>query len=118
MLSLSAAAQAFPDRTLWLEFDEFLQTPVCGLIRTFSLLGIAVEESFLVDLLASPLMTRYAKKLEVSYDAKFREKLLRQADEKYSHEIQSGLDWLREQAERHEIVRKLLTETADGGRVQ
>ncbi len=91
MAALNNAAQQFPDRTQWLNFDYFLaqqEQAFANACRHFGLSGDV--EPFL----KSPLMNRYAKKIEVAYDCDFREKLLAQAADKFSVEVARGLSWL------------------------
>ena len=99
MLALSAAAERFHDRTHWIDFDSFLATPAAGLIRGVEHLRNAAPPSLVEEVLAGPLMQRYAKKLEAGYDAALRRKLLQQAEAKHGSEIQQGLLWLSRLAE-------------------
>lgn len=91
MISLTEVAKRFPDKTLWIDFDQFLNHPENHLISSFEHLGINTDVS---SILSGPTMRRYAKKQEVNYDASFRSKLLAQAQKKCADEIARGLAWL------------------------
>ncbi len=91
MLSLVDANQYSPARTAWLDFDDFLVQPQLRLHQVFSHFGVSAEVE---SLLAGPLMQRYAKKPDVGYDTAFRNKLLREAEQKHSAEIKRGLAWI------------------------
>ncbi len=91
MTALAAVAQLFPDRTLWLNFDDFLKEPIRNLTDACSLFNLAGDATELLD---TPLMHRYAKKIEVKYDSNFRQQLLDAAVEKYSSEVTRGMEWL------------------------
>jgi hypothetical protein len=91
MLSLSRIANQFAGRSLWVNFDAFLESPHSKLTEAFGHLGIATDVN---PILASEVMGRYAKKPEVNYDANFREKLLKQADDRFGEEIKKGIAWL------------------------
>ena len=47
------------------------------------------------EMLTNPLTNRYAKKIEVSYDADFRLQLLTQSKAKNAEELERGLRWLQ-----------------------
>ncbi len=91
MVSLADAARWSPEKTLWLDFDDFLMKPELHLQASFEHFGIHTD---VASLLAGPMMQRYAKKPEVNYDASFRSKLLVQSQQKFSDEISRGLAWL------------------------
>jgi len=91
MLSLSRIATQFPNRTLWVNFDAFLESPKTMLTDAFAHIGI---ETDVTPILQGDIMGRYAKKPEVNYNAKFRLQLLERANELYGLEIERGLAWL------------------------
>ncbi len=92
MESLHEAAKNFADRTLWLDFDEFLKQPELYLQKSFSHFGVSAEVQ---SLIAGPIMQRYAKKPDVNYDSSFRAKLLEASREKYGDEISRGLAFIK-----------------------
>ncbi len=91
MVSLAEAAKWSPEKTLWLDFDDFLSQPELHLQTSFEHFGI---HTAVASLISGPMMQRYAKKPEVNYDASFRSKLLAQSHQKFSDEISRGLAWL------------------------
>ncbi len=93
MVSLDAVSKKFPDRTQWLDFDQFLIQPETHLQDSFAHFGIQADVATLVT---GTMMQRYAKKPEVKYDQSFRSNLLAASREKFSHEISRGLDWLKQ----------------------
>jgi len=95
MSSLTEVATKFPDRTHWLDFDDFLKQPSHHLQSAFSHFGIQTEVE---SLLAGPIMQTYAKKPQVNYDATFRTQLLVASQHKNSQEISRGLAFLERTA--------------------
>jgi len=91
MMALSSAAEQYPSRTQWFNFDHFLQHREPGLAKAFNHFGLLGDVS---PLLKSPVMHRYAKKIEVAYDGDFREKLLAQAADKFALEVSRGVAWI------------------------
>lgn len=91
MESLQAVAAHFPDRTQWLDFDQFLLEPHLHLQNSLAHFGIQAD---VAALLSGPIMQRYAKKPEVKYDTAFRSNLLAASQSKYAEEIAKGLAWL------------------------
>jgi hypothetical protein len=92
MTSLQETAERFPQRTLWLNFDQFLSHSAVQLARVFEHFDIDGDSS---SLLAHPLMSRYAKRPDVRYDASFRQQLLERAGALHTVEIAAGLAWLQ-----------------------
>lgn len=95
MLSLQQAAARFPDRTMWLDFDNFLldvERQLAAALRHFH-----VSDNC-HNLLAGTTMERYAKRPDVKYDADLRRRLLSQAHAAHATEIERGLSWLRKRA--------------------
>ena len=91
MVSLEDIAKQFPERTLRVDFDQFLMQPEMELQRSFEHFQL---EADVPKLLNGPIMQRYAKKPEVNYDANFRSNLLAASQKKFSMEIDKGLAWL------------------------
>jgi hypothetical protein len=93
MTCLSEIASQFPTRTLWIDFDRFLEQSETMLSQSFSHLGLVADSA---AYLRESTMQRYAKKPEVNYDAAFRSKLLDASRQKFHSEISRGLAWLEQ----------------------
>jgi len=93
MVSLDEVSKKFPDRTRWLDFDQFLIQPDVHLRDSFAHFGIQAD---VAPLISGPIMQRYAKKPEVKYDTSFRSNLLTASREKFRDEISRGLHWLKQ----------------------
>jgi hypothetical protein len=92
MESLKLLQQAFPERTQLVDFDRFLMARESHVRNAAQFLGLVGHES---EILMNSLTNRYAKKIEVSYDADFRLQLLTQSKAKNAIEIDRGLRWLQ-----------------------
>ncbi len=101
MVALKRAARGREDRTLWLNFDRFLQEPRGGLSALCRALGAVPTAAELEALLASPWMHRYSKAPEHAYDARLRREVLALAEREHGAEIRRGLAWLETVATRH-----------------
>jgi hypothetical protein len=101
MYALDACARAFPERSLWLDFDAFLLDPRGGLIRVLAHLQRGGDSRELAALLASPDMTRYSKAPEYAFSAGQRGRLLREAAQAHNSEIARGMAWIDQVAMRH-----------------
>jgi hypothetical protein len=91
MESINEVARTYPDRTLWLDFDEFLEKPEQHLQKSFSHFGVETEVQ---SVLEGPIMQRYAKKPDVNYDASFRAQLLDASRDRFQSEILRGLEFI------------------------
>jgi hypothetical protein len=94
MSALQAAAEQFPARVLWLDFDRFLAEPekdLAGALRHF---GATDATSAARSILAGPIMHRYAKAPAQPFDATVRRHMLDQSAREHEAEIAKGLDWL------------------------
>ena len=89
--SLVAIGREFPNRTLWLDFEEFLLNPSQELQRVLHFLMLKGESK---PLLETGVMAQYAKQTQVRYDQQFRMKLIQASMEKFGNEIERGLAWL------------------------
>jgi hypothetical protein len=96
MSALSAAAATAGDRSLWLDFDQFLDDPAASLSAVFAHLGIHAASNEIRALLAGPEMRRYAKAPEHSYDTNLRRAVLAAGRRNHAAEISRGLAWLQE----------------------
>ena len=92
MAALRGVAARFPGRVHWIDFDQFLTEPTGPLAKACAFLG---QDADVHEILASPLMHRYAKQTDVPYDAAFRERLLVAARDRLDSEITSGTNWLK-----------------------
>lgn len=92
MLDLREIAARFPERSLWLDFDEFLRQPQPLANAIAQHLGLPAGLNYLTN---SSLMQCYAKRPEVTYDADFRARLLAKSRAEHAAEIHRGLEWIR-----------------------
>ncbi|MFN7876169.1 MAG: hypothetical protein ACK5PB_12680 [Pirellula sp.] len=92
MESLRFLKQTFPERTLLLDFDQFLTSRENHIRDAAQFLSLNGHES---KMLTNPYNNRYAKKIEVSYDASFRLQLLAQSKAKNTEEMERGIRWLQ-----------------------
>jgi len=120
MLALRQAGIRFSARVLWLDFDKFLAAPESGLTAALAHLGIAAAGADAREILAGPTMSRYAKAPAYTFDARHRDQLLRQAEERHAPEIGKGLAWLDRVAAAFPAVREVLNcaESASAGQVK
>jgi len=107
MLALERAAK-FAERTLWIDFDQFLQAPQRALATCFHHLEIGVSPDFVESLCGSPLMTRYSKAPQHAYDTNFRASLLAESAGKHPAEIRQGMRWLATLASQSTLVAAVL----------
>ncbi|MBV9570731.1 MAG: hypothetical protein JO056_05775 [Alphaproteobacteria bacterium] len=94
MCALCSAAEAAPDRVLWLNFDSFLQSPAKWLAASLRHMGHAAPPEQVAGIVSGREMRRYSKAPEHSYDANLRRDLLDQARQQQAKEISRGLAWL------------------------
>ena len=114
MSTLYLAAGGRDTQVHWLDFDAFLQDPSARLTRIYNALGIAPTDGEIHALLSGPLMRQYSKAPEHAYDPDLRREVLLSADWNHAPEIRHGMRWLAAMAERHELVRRILTTAANG----
>ncbi len=91
MLTLAGVKQKFPERSHWLNFDNFLELPESHLSEVLQHYGI---QETATQLLCGAHMQQYAKRPDVPYDTNFRRRLLQQAQLRFSDEIERGLRWV------------------------
>jgi hypothetical protein len=91
MRGLQRLAVREPDRTRWVDFEQFLDDPARSLAGMAGFLGHSLDARGITE---GPLMRRYAKRPDVAYDIGFRRRLLSAARENHADEIASGLAWL------------------------
>ncbi|HXQ47892.1 MAG TPA: hypothetical protein VN806_14840 [Caulobacteraceae bacterium] len=108
MAGLAEAANAFPDRVLWLDFERFLASPREGLNAALARLHGEAAPADLDAMLKSPLFGRYSKGLEHAYDANLRRQVLNQARGEHGAEIAKGRAWLAAAAESSPLIASLV----------
>ena len=98
MAALHAAAERFPTRVLWLDFDRFLAEPVDGLTAVLAHFGAGDAPAAARTIVAGPTMEQYAKAPAHRFDAATRRQLLSQSADQHAAEIAKGLAWLHRAA--------------------
>jgi hypothetical protein len=94
MSALAEAAGAGGDRSLRLDFDDFLAAPEGPLLSVLSLFGIAASARDSQLILQGPDMHRYSKAPQHAYDRALRLDVLNAARAAHGGEIRRGLAWL------------------------
>lgn len=106
--ALCQAAERYPTRVGWLDFERFLLDPLPVLSAGCAALGAVPHAPTLSTALAGPLMRQYAKAPEYGYDRELRHEVLAHAEQENAREIQRGLAWLGELAGRHPLIERTL----------
>jgi hypothetical protein len=101
LLGLVEAHRRFPDRTLWVDFDEFLSSPRPRLEAILAHLNGGTDQNELAAILGSPDFGRYAKATEQAYDGSVRHRLIGEALVAHWDEVERGLAWINAAANRH-----------------
>ena len=91
MLALARLAERFPERTCWVNFEQFLMSPEAVLAELAGFYQLSIDAA---AVLAGPLMQQYAKQPGVRYDVAARDALLATARTAHAAEIAAGLAWL------------------------
>ena len=116
MTALESAAEAMSDRPiLWLDFDQFLTSPVDGLTQAAKHLGIALAAEEAKTIVEGPLMRRYSKALEHDYSPKLRLELQVEARQRHGAAIESALSMLDEASRTAPMLARALER--DAGRL-
>jgi hypothetical protein len=92
-LTLEGLAAAYPATTLGIDFDCLMKFPEEMLSRCADFLGYDHPHP---DWIKTGLWQQYAKKPEVLYDSRMRDKLLNESRRKNASEIQAGIEWVEE----------------------
>jgi hypothetical protein len=108
MTALYLAAERYPSRVHWVDFDAFLRDPATVLSRIFHALGANITASELEALVRGPLMRQYSKAPEYTYDAALRREVHSSADAEHGAQIQRGMLWLERVAAAHPIARAVI----------
>jgi hypothetical protein len=109
MSALAQAVHVGSDRTLALNFDQFLGRPASTLVSVFDHFGIDATEEEVRAILTGPDMYRYSKAPEHAYDADLRRDVLNEARAVHGAQIRRGLLWLDRAAEQSTAVRDALS---------
>ena len=104
LLGLAEVARASPDRSLWVDFDDFLLEPRGGLESILVHLGGDASAAQLDILLDNPDFGRYSKATEHLYDSSVRRRLIGDASATHAVEIERGLAWINRVAVRHPSI--------------
>jgi hypothetical protein len=115
-LALHAACERYGIRTLWVDFDRFLTEPAAGIGMAFAHLGVEAQRDFVEALAAGPLMRRYSKGPEHTYDADLRRQVQAQAEHEHGGEVRAGMDWLQRMANAHPPALAALRHAASAAR--
>ncbi|MDX2036375.1 MAG: hypothetical protein SFX72_06965 [Isosphaeraceae bacterium] len=92
--SMQAAADRFPGRVLWVDFDALLAAPGETLARVVAHYGIGVDAARIAAILRGPILERYAKAPSVAFGPDDRVALLKRADSEHADEIRRGMELL------------------------
>jgi hypothetical protein len=104
MAALTEAARAHGERTLWLDFERFLDAPAPQIARSFVHVGVEVPIEQAEALARSPIMGRYSKAPEHAYDAALRREVLDYGRSLAPEEMRKGLAWLNAAAKAHPAI--------------
>lgn len=94
MLTLAEAANRFPDRFTWIDFDAFIADPIPAASEFARSLGLDWTDLDTASLQKSGVLTQYSKHPQRAYDADEREKEKADALARHGHEIVKGRVWL------------------------
>ena len=93
--ALDEIAAHYPERILWLDFDDFLNKPATGLAAMLRRLHGAAPADAVRILAQSPHFGRYSKAPEHAYDAGLRGQILASGWALHRAEIEHGMTWLK-----------------------
>jgi hypothetical protein len=88
------ATQAFPDRVLTLDFEQFLSNIVGTMGSVLSHFGLPVDARYLSLVERSAVLTRYSKAPEHAYTPRDRAEILADSRRHNNAEIRKGMSWL------------------------
>lgn len=106
--ALCQAAEKYPHRVGWLDFERFLRDPLSTLASGFTALGAEAHAPTLTTALGGPLMRQYSKAPEHAYDPGLRRQVLAFAGQEHAEEIRRGMAWLAGLAGRHPLIDRTL----------
>ena len=94
LLGLAEAGRLFPDRTLWLDFDGFLQDRRSALNEILLHLTGAAGDLEVETMLESPDFAIYSKATDHGFDGSIRHRLIGDYFVTHAVEIERGLAWI------------------------
>jgi hypothetical protein len=115
--ALAETAERFPDRVLWLDFEDFLARPESGLAAALARLHGGHSPRELSAMLSSPDFARYSKAPEHAYDAALRRRVLAQARSEHRMELARGIAWVNAAAAAFPAVAAAVTAAARSPRI-
>ena len=99
MSSLTAAAEAMPDRRIsWADFDRTLQDMTGSIEAWLRHFGFIADFGRISEVATGPLMRRYSKALEYDYSPRLRAELLAEAARDHAADIGEALAALHDAA--------------------
>ncbi len=102
--ALTRLAQEFPERILWLDFEDLLTQPEMWLSASLRRLHGDAPQARIDAMVRSAHFRRYAKAPEHAFDGDLRQKILSQAGQDYREEIARGLAWLDAAGVSHAVI--------------
>ena len=102
--ALADAADRYPGRVLWLDFDDFLARPAAGLAAALNRLHGEAPPALIETLLSGPHLTRYSKAPEHPYDPGLRRRILAQGRIEHRLELERGVAWLNAAGTRYPLI--------------
>jgi hypothetical protein len=101
---LAQVAAAFPDRTRWLDFEDYLDHPREGLTAALKHLQGDARAEDVTTMLGAPETGRYSKAQEHAYDARLRRHVAAQSLLDHRSEIDRGVTWLNAAGNNHPLL--------------
>ncbi len=98
------ATQAFPERVLALDFEQFLSNIAGTLGRVLGHFGLSVDARYLSQVERSAVLTRYSKAPEHAYTPLERAAILVDSRRRNGEEIRKGMSWLERLAKTEALL--------------
>ncbi|MEM1133071.1 MAG: hypothetical protein AAGH53_09050 [Pseudomonadota bacterium] len=111
MVALGRADSA-ETKSLWCDFDEFLDAPQPMLNKIAAVFDLTYEEQVLQNTLNGPIMQQYSKAPEHGYSPQLRRDVIAQAQRDWAQEIAKGEAWLKAAASDYPLITQALERTA------
>jgi hypothetical protein len=102
--ALADIARRFPERILWLDFDDFLAKPAAGLCAVLKRVNVDPTRSTIDAMLAAPHWRRYSKAPEHPYGVDVRQEILARGRHQHRVEMERGLNWINDIAGAHSQI--------------
>ena len=96
--SQQEALRRFPERVLTIDFDAFLAAVTDSMARILGHFGLPLNQRYLAEIGASPVLRRYSKAPERPYSPDDRQLQLRESRRDNAAEIRRGMAWLERHA--------------------